>query len=100
MTDFSQEITEKNSAFSYHGTESGLTINKYNDYQNIDKQTTNKRQTNDNIIIKNNKNNTKKEINNKESISKDIPKITGDNKDLSNSKYGSISSNNFKKSVL
>ena len=46
-----------------------ITINKYNDYQNIDKQTTNKRQTNDNIIIKNNKNNKYKE-----SISKDIPK--------------------------
>lgn len=26
-----------------------ITINKYNDYQDIDKQTTNKRQTNDNI---------------------------------------------------
>ena len=51
-----------------------ITINKYNDYQNIDKQTTNKRQTNDNIIIKNNKNNTNKEINIKENISKDIQK--------------------------
>lgn len=46
-----------------------ITINKYNDYQEINKQTTNKQQTNNNIIIKNNKNNK-----NKESISKDIPK--------------------------
>ena len=45
-----------------------ITINKYDDYQDIDKQKTNKRQTKDNI----------KEINKekeyKESISKDIPK--------------------------
>lgn len=51
-----------------------ITINKYNDYQEINKQTTNKQQTNNNIIIKNNKNNTKKEINIKENISKDIQK--------------------------
>ena len=51
-----------------------ITINKYNEYQNIDKQTTNKRQTNDNIKIKIIKDNTNNEINNKESISKDIPK--------------------------
>lgn len=49
-----------------------ITIKKYNDYQNIDKQTTSKRQTNDNIK----EYKEYKEINNiyKESISKDIPK--------------------------
>lgn len=48
-----------------------ITINNYNEYQNIDKQTTNKRQTNDNIK----EYKEYKEINNnKESISKDIPK--------------------------
>ena len=46
-----------------------ITINKYNDYQELNKQITNKQQTNNNIIIKNNKNNKYKE-----SISKDIPK--------------------------
>ena len=46
-----------------------ITIRKYNDYQELNKQLTNKQQTDNNIkrrIIKNNKN--------KESISKDIPK--------------------------
>lgn len=42
-----------------------ITINKYNDYQELNKQITNKQQTNNNIIIKNNTNNTNKEINNK-----------------------------------
>ena len=51
-----------------------ITINKYNDYQELNKQTTNKQQTNNNIKIKIIKNNTNNEINNKESISKDIPK--------------------------
>lgn len=46
-----------------------ITINKYNDYQELNKQITNKQQTNNNIIINNNKNNKYKE-----SISKDIPK--------------------------
>ncbi len=46
-----------------------ITINKYNEYQELNKQITNNQQTNNNIIIKNNKNNKYKE-----SISKDIPK--------------------------
>lgn len=50
-----------------------ITINKYNDYQEIGKQRANKGQTKGNI--KEYKEEQKeKEINNKESISKDIPK--------------------------
>lgn len=45
-----------------------ITIKKYDDYQDIDKQMTNKRQTNDNIKE------YKEEKEYKESISKDIPK--------------------------
>lgn len=51
-----------------------ITINKYNEYQELNKQITNNQQTNNNIIIKNNKNNKNKEINIKENISKDIQK--------------------------
>lgn len=47
-----------------------ITIKKYNDYQENDKQKTSKRQTKDNIK----EYKEYKEINNKESISKDIPK--------------------------
>lgn len=42
-----------------------ITINKYNDYQELNKQTTNKQQTNNNIKINIIKNNTNNEINNK-----------------------------------
>ena len=42
-----------------------ITINKYNDYQELNKQITNKQQTNNNIKINTIKNNTNNEINNK-----------------------------------
>ena len=42
-----------------------ITINKYNDYQELNKQITNKQQTNNNIKINIIKNNTNNEINNK-----------------------------------
>lgn len=50
LTDFSQEITEKNLAFSYHGTESGLTINKYNEIYPCDSEIQISAEIKDNVI--------------------------------------------------
>jgi hypothetical protein len=50
LTELSQENAEKNSAFSYHATESGLTINKYNEIYPCDSEIQISAEIKDNVI--------------------------------------------------